>query len=236
MRVVILTTDTPHHLYFVKEISAIFHIIGIAIETKLLNKPFLTHHTFEDERDRYEIKELLQEEKVRFEDFCVTKAFNNINDKSSIEFIADLKPDVVVTFGTGLIRKSLINLCPDGFINLHGGNPEYYRGLDSHMWAIYNREFDQLIVTLHRLNQKLDDGEILQKSQIKLNKNSKIIKLRAENTKLCVQLTLSALSTFKQLGSFRSKPQKIKGRYYSFMPSQLKEVCVENFDQHIQKL
>ena len=236
MRVVILTTDTPHHLYFVKEISAIFHIIGIAIETKLLNKPFLTHHTFEDERDRYEIKELLQEEKVMFEDFCVTKAFNNINDKSSIEFIAGLKPDVVVTFGTGLIRKSLINLCPDGFINLHGGNPEYYRGLDSHMWAIYNREFDQLIVTLHRLNSKLDDGEIIERAQISLDKNSRIIKLRSENTKICVKLTLSALSSFNQLGSFISKPQKRKGLYFSFMPSDLKEVCINNFEQHIQKL
>ena len=236
MRVIILTTDTPHHLYFVKEISAIFHIIGIAIETKLPKKPFLNHHVFEDERDQYEIKELLKGEKVRFEDFCVTKAFTNINDESSIEFITDLKPDVIVTFGTGLIRKPLISLCPEGFINLHGGDPEYYRGLDSHMWAIYHQEFEHLIVTLHRLNAGLDDGEVIEQAQLKLNKNSKITTLRAENTKLCVQLTLSALSVFDQLGSFASEPQKIIGRYYSFMPNQLKEVCVKNFNQYIQKL
>ena len=215
MRVVILTTDTPHHLYFVKEISAIFHIIGIAVETKLPKKPFLTHHTYEDERDRYEIKELLKGETVRFEDFCVTKVFNNINDDSSIEFIADLKPDVIVTFGTGLIRKSLINLCKEGFINLHGGDPEYYRGLDSHMWAIYHQEFEQLVVTLHRLNPGLDDGEVIAQAQLKLHKNSKITTLRAENAKLCVQLTLSALSVFNQVGSFASKPQKINCLLYT---------------------
>jgi len=236
MRIIVLTTKTPHHLYFVKEVSTVFNITGIAVESRTLKSPFNTHHFFEDERDQYEITELLQEKRVRFEDFCETKAFNNINDEGCIQFVAGLKPDVIVTFGTGLIRKSLINLCPDGFINLHGGDPEYYRGLDTHMWAIYHQEFEQLIVTLHRLNPSLDDGEIIQQAQIRLDKNSKITKLRSENTKLCVQLTLSALSAFNQLGTLISKPQQKKGRYYSFIPADLKEICVKNFEQYIQKL
>ena len=235
MRVIVLTTETPHHLYFVKEVATAFNIIGIGVESQVLKAPFQTHHSFEDERERYEIKELLRQEKVRFKDYCETKVFDNINDDECIQFVADLKPDVIVTFGTGIIRKSLIHLCPDGFINLHGGDPEYYRGLDTHMWAIYHREFEQLIVTLHRLNPSLDDGEIIQHTQIRLDINSKITKLRAENTKLCVQLTLSALSAFNQLGSFISKPQQRKGRYYSFMPADLKEICVKNFKQYIQK-
>ena len=236
MRVIVLTTETPHHLFFVKEVSTVFNIIGIGVESKLMKAPFQTHHSFEDERERYEVTELLQGKKVMFKDFCETKAFDNINDEGCIQFVADLKPDVIVTFGTGLIRKSLIHLCPDGFINLHGGDPEYYRGLDTHMWAIYHREFEQLIVTLHRLNLSLDDGEIIEQAQIGLDKNSTITKLRVENTKLCVQLTLSALSTFNQLGYFISKPQQRKGRYYSFMHTDLKEICVKNFEQYIQKL
>jgi methionyl-tRNA formyltransferase len=236
MRAIVLTTETPHHLYFVKEVSTVFNIAGIGVESQVLKAPFQTHHSFEDERERYEITELLQGKRVRFKDFCETKAFDNINDEGCIQFVSDLKPDVIVTFGTGLIRKSLIHLCPDGFINLHGGDPEYYRGLDTHMWAIYHREFKQLIVTLHRLNPSLDDGEIIQQTQIRLDKNSKITKLRAENTKICVQLILSALSAFNQLGYFISKPHQRKGRYYSFMPADLKEICVKNFEQYIHKL
>ena len=173
MRVIVLTTETPHHLYFVKEVSTVFNIIGIGVESKLLKAPFQANHSFEDERDRYEAAEFLQEKRVSFKDFCETKAFDNINDEGCIQFVADLKPDVIITFGTGLIRKSLIHLCPDGFINLHGGDPEYYRGLDTHMWAIYHREFEQLIVTLHRLNPSLDDGEIIQQAQIRLDKTLK---------------------------------------------------------------
>ncbi len=236
MRVIVLTTETPHHLYFIKEISTVFNITGIGLESKVLKAPFQTHHSFEDARDHYEITELLQGEKMRFKDYCETKAFNNINDEGCIKFVAGLKPDVIVTFGTGIIRKPLIRLCPNGFVNLHGGDPEYYRGLDTHMWAIYHREFEQLIVTLHRLNPSLDGGEIIQRTQIRLDKNSKITKLRADNSKLCVQLTLSALLTFNQLGSLMSKPQQRKGRYYSFMPADLKEICVKNFKQYLQKL
>ena len=236
MRVILLTTDSPHHLYFVKEISTVFNFAGIAIESQMLEAPFRTHHPFEDARDHYEITQLLQKEEIRFKDYCETKVFNNINDEGCLQFVAGLKPDVIITFGTGLIRKPLIHLCPDGFVNLHGGDPEYYRGLDNHMWAIYQREFEQLIVTLHRLNLNLDDGDIIQQAQIRLDKNFKIKNLRAENTKLCVELTLSALLTFNQLGSFISKPQKKKGRYYSFMPADLKQICVKNFGKYIQKL
>lgn len=236
MRIIVLTTETPHHLYFVKEVSTIFNITGIAVESRGLNAPFQVHHSFEDERDQYENMELLHEEDVMFKDYCETNIFNNINDERCINFVAGLKPDVIITFGTGIIMKPLASLCPNGFINLHGGDPQYYRGLDTHMWAIYHKEFEQLIVTLHRLNLSLDDGEIIQQGNIKLDKNSKITTLRIENTKLCVKLTVSALLTFNQLGCFISKPQQKKGRYYSFMPATLKEVCVNNFEKYIKNL
>ena len=80
MRVIVLTTETPHHLYFVKEISNVFNITGIGVESQVLKAPFQTHHSFEDERERYEVTELLREEKVRFKDYCETKVFDNIND------------------------------------------------------------------------------------------------------------------------------------------------------------
>jgi len=233
MRVVILTTDTPHHQYFVKEISAFFNISGIALEKRVLQAPFATHHYFEDKRINYEIAELLKNEKVMFKDFSKTEVFNNINHPDCVQFVKGLKPDVIITFGTGKIKQELINLCKDGFINLHGGDPEYYRGLDSHLWAIYNQEFEHLSLTLHRLNSVLDDGEIIIRDKIKLNKNSKIISLRAETAKLCVHFVISALKSFNKLGCFVSEPQKRKGKYYSFMPAENKEICLKNFEKHI---
>ena len=236
LRIAILTTETPHHIYFIKEISTYFELTGIAVETEALTPLFDAHHPFEDERDRYEKLELLKGEKVKFNDFCQTRSFKNINDNDCISFISDLNPDVIVTFGTGIVRKPLIRLCPNGFVNLHGGNPERYRGLDTHLWAIYHSEFDQLIVAFHLLNSKLDDGEIIQQAPIQLTKNSKLYELRSENTRLCVQLAISGLAAFNQLNTFISTPQQKKGRYYSFMPKEIKEICVRNYDNYVMTL
>ena len=92
-----------------------------------------------------------------------------------------------------------------------------------------------LIRTRSRLSRAQSMLKQLQSNIDSFYQNSKITKLRAENTKLCVQLTSSALLAYNQLGSFISKPQQRKGRYYSFMPADLKEICVKNFEQYIQK-
>ena len=236
LRIVILTTETPHHIYFVKELSSYFEIKGVAVETLRLTPPFKTYHHFENEREIYEKQELLQGADESFVDYCDTRAFESINGNDCTTFISGLNPDVNITFGTGIVKPHLIRLCPNGFINLHGGNPEYYRGLDTQLWAIYHREFEQLVVTLHRLNPQIDDGDIIQKAQIKIKNNSKIHELRSENTKLCVQLTIAGLSTFDQLNTFISYPQQKRGRYYSFMPADIKTICVNNFEKYVSKL
>ena len=68
---------------------------------------------------------------------------------------------------------------------------------------------------------------------IEINNQSRLYKLRADNTKLCIELTISALNKFKQQRSFNSKPQQKVGRYYSFMPTVLKEICLINFNKYV---
>ncbi len=236
MKIIVLTTNTPHHLYFINEISTRFEISGIVIEKKQLTSNFEIFHSFEEKRDIYEKNELLQKKDLRFENYSQTISVNNINDKECLDYIKIIQPDVIIAFGVGIVRERLIKECPEGFINLHGGDPEYYRGLDSHLWAIYHKDFSHLIVTLHRLNPKLDDGEIIHQKKIKLNNQLSLYKLRSENTKICVELVLSALSRFKQKKEFISKPQQRSGRYYSFMPSVLKEICLKYYNNHLKNL
>ena len=236
MKIVILTTKTPHHIFFVREVAKHYPISGVAIEEVSLKPSFNNFHPFEDERDKYENSQLLKENKCAFEDFSRTLIFNNINDNNSFHFIKNINPNIVITYGTGKINKSLINLCKDGFVNLHGGDPQYYRGLDSHLWAMYHNDFSQLIVTLHRLNPVLDDGDIIIQDSLKITKESNLYSLRYQTAKVCVELCLSAIKKYKAQKRFDSKPQKKKGRYYSFMPYELKEIALNNFNRHIKKL
>lgn len=236
MKIIILTTETPHHLYFVNQISNFFDISAVISEQKALKPSFETFHSFEEERDLYEKNKFLLNKNIKFEDFCPVINVENINDKQATDFAKSKKPEIIISFGSSIIKKELIEVCPKGFINLHGGDPEYYRGLDSHLWAIYHKDFSQLIVTLHRVNSKIDDGEIIHQSNIKLNNELDLYKLRSENTKVCVELVLSSLLRYKVRKNFLSKPQLKKGRYYSFMPSSLKEISLNNYNEYIKNL
>ncbi len=236
MKIIILTTKTPHHLYFVRQISNSYKISAVISETSFIKPSFETHHKFEDFREKYEIENLLGGKLVDFKDYSLEYSVESINDSKCYEIIKSIEPDIILTFGTGIIRRHIINLCPDGFLNLHGGCPENYRGLDTHMWAIYHKEFNQLITTLHILEPRLDAGNIVSQKMIFLSKNKKIYQLRAQNTEICVELSISAIDYFNKNGYFKSKKQIKKGRYYSFMPSVLKDICVNNFNNYLKKL
>tara|TARA_Y100000741_G_scaffold360985_1_gene344197 strand:- start:3537 stop:4247 length:711 start_codon:yes stop_codon:yes gene_type:complete len=236
MKILILTTNTPHHIYFVREISMRYKLSGIVVEENLLIPPFDIDHPFEKLRDSYEKKALLNDTLESFSDYSETKSFKSINDAECEKYVNTINPEIIITFGTGFIKSSLINKYKNSLLNLHGGDPQYYRGLDSHLWAIYHKDFSQLKVTLHQLNAKLDDGEIIEQESINIYRNYELYKLRSDNTKVCIDLTLSALKKYNKKNKFKSYPQKKIGRYYSFMPSVIKEICVNNFKKYVQSL
>ncbi len=238
MKVIILTTETPHHAYFVQQITKKFPVERVLSETKALKPPFNINHPFEIQRDNFERKTWFAGENPSLSKVCNTEvnSFPSLNDTKAIGILKNLAPDVVVVFGTGLLRRSVIATCPNGMINLHGGDPEEYRGLDSHMWAIYHREFRALITTLHHVDTSLDNGQIISQQDIIIRPKMKLNELRRANTEVCITLIENALKYRKETGYFASTAQKKRGRMYSFMPTPLKEICVKRFEAHTSML
>jgi methionyl-tRNA formyltransferase len=236
MKLVILTTDTLHHAYFIREILRSFPIEHVFVETNKFSPPFDTHHPFEEEREQYEMNIFFKGKETSIRNIADTTIVSSVNEFSTAQRIMETHPDIIIVFGTGKIKKHIIDICPNGFINLHGGGPEEYRGLDSHLWAIYHEDFVNLITTMHCLNETLDDGEIILQASIPLRKGMRIYELRRYNTDVCIKLSISALDMFSRFGIFISRPQQKKGRYYSAMPTALKSVCVNTFHKHTDNI
>jgi methionyl-tRNA formyltransferase len=238
MKVAILTTETPHHARFVQEITRIIPVELVLSETKELKAPFETNHPFEIQRDHFERKTWFAGENPSLSEVSNTEVnyFPSLNDMEAIETLNNLSPDIVVVFGTGLLHASVIATCPNGMINLHGGDPEEYRGLDSHMWAIYHKEFKALKTTLHHVDTSLDSGRIIGQQAIFIWPRMKLNELRRANTEVCITLIVNALKYHKKTGFFSSSAQRKKGRMYSFMPTSLKDICVKRFEAHTSRL
>lgn len=231
MKVALLTTDTPHHAYYAWKLGARVPLTAIALERWRPSPPFETGHPFEEQRDEYERVTLLAGGPTSCHDLARVYDCERVNDASAVERLAALRPDIVLIFGTGLVTPAVIQTARVACLNLHGGNPEEYRGLDTHLWAIYHRDFDNLVTTLHHVDAGLDTGDIVSQAPLEVPAGTELFQLRAINTRVCVDLSLQALEGLGR-GSLPARQQTRRGRYYSHMPSCLKQECVIRFRRH----
>jgi len=236
MRVLVLTTDTTHHAHFVRELSAHHPNLRVLVETAGIKAPFDVHHPFELEREKYESQVWFREKKVAVDEFAETVSCENVNQPDAIQHILDFQPEATVVFGTRKLSPSVIAAAGQNLMNLHGGDPEFYRGLDSHLWAIYHNDFANLITTLHAVNEVLDDGTIIDSRPIALNRGMKLHELRRRNTECAVRMACYAIRELEDTGKTARRAQRQVGRYYSFMPTVLKAVCVAKFERYCANL
>ncbi len=237
MNLVVLTTDTLHHRQFVRAVQASKPIARVFVETEARARAgFETAHPFETARERYEALHWFGGSPPALASLAPSESFSNLNAPEAVRAIAQAKPDALIVFGTGRLNEAIITLCPERALNLHGGNPEDYRGLDTHLWAIYHGDFAALVTTLHRLASKLDTGDVIQMLPLPLVRDLALHELRRVNTDICVKLTLDALAELERNGRFSGRVQRRVGRYYSFMPAVLKALCVERFARHTSRL
>jgi methionyl-tRNA formyltransferase len=236
MKIAILTTKTTHHAFFVKELMNTKNIIDFFLEKEKIFSKYKTTHLIDKKILNYEKKKCFKKKEQFLYKFNKIKEYRDLNNKRFYEFIKSKKYDLVIVFGTRKIKTKLINLFKKNIYNLHGGNPEKYRGLDSFFWSIFNNEFKSLVTTLHVLEEELDTGKIFAKKNIKLKKKMKFQELRYYNTINCVELSKMLIDKYSKGKNIIVGNQKKIGKYYSAMPSDLKDYCIKKFEDYTKKL
>ena len=223
MNVLVITTNTIHHKIFLSNLNLTRINLNIIFETRQTKFKFATNHPYIIKRDQYEkkfLKNFYFEKEIR--------EFKNVNSGKCIDYINKLKPEVILLFGTGKVKKNFLKKFKNiHIVNLHGGNPEEYRGLDSLLWSIYHKDFKNLLTTLHYVDENLDTGKIIKQIKIK-TKGLNIFNLRYLNTMNCIILFNYFLKNMKKI---RGIKQKKIGRYYSAIPSVLIDKCIKNLNK-----
>ena len=227
MKVIILTTNTDHHKYFINKICTSDDNLSVFFETKKPVFKYKTAHKFYKLRDKFE-KKVFQNQKYKRN----IKYFNyiSVNDHSVKKNIYKIKPDIIVAFGISILKKKILKSFNHiDFVNFHGGDPELYRGLDSHFWGLYHKDFNNLYTTMHYIDLGIDTGDIISKKKIKISELTNIYDLRIKNTIFCIKMFNSFYRKKINNEKIKKFKQKNKGRYYSALPSQLVNTCLQNF-------
>jgi len=116
-----------------------------------------------------------------------------------VEWINDLKPDIIVVFSMSQLLKDKIFTIPKyGTINLHPAILPEYRGPNPDFWQYYNMEMHPG-VTVHYIDQGEDTGDIIfqERTHIPLGTKSppRLDKLISESGVLLVLKALDAIQS-----------------------------------------
>lgn len=222
MNVLLIGTDTLHRRFIINSLlDKGINLNTCIFQTISYKSTFRTNPLWA----KFEKTELLKRfnKKTRL-DLRRVKKIIKIKNLSSItnECKKEIsKSDFVIVSGADLIKGQLLEMLRLKALNVHMGIAEKYRGLDSNLWAWYHKDYKNIGVTLHKLNKDLDTGQIFKTQSIKINKKTKIWLLRYFESDLAVKLLKVALNCSEKKKLILRKQKKI-GRYYSFMPSVIK--------------
>lgn len=234
MKILFLTTDTIHHCYFIDQIKKFndnFFIILENIKNSNLNSIEKKRRKFE-KLNWYKNKKYISIEN-KYKNQLITT--NNINSKKVIKLIKNLKPELVISFGVSKLSKNIIDISKNKIFNIHGGDVEKYRGLDSHPWSVYHSDLKSLKVTIHAVSEVLDGGKIYKIKKIDLNKNSKYFHLRYLTTNLAIKIILELIIQLRSNKKIILQKNNKPGRYYSNIPYEIESNLIKKFRNIIKK-
>ena len=119
-----------------------------------------------------------------------------VREPECIEELRKYNADIMVVVAFGqILPKEILEMTPYGCINVHASLLPKYRGAAPIQWAVIDGEEVSGVTTM-QMNEGLDTGDMIMKTEIVLDKKetggSLFDKLAAAGAKLCVE-TLEAL-------------------------------------------
>jgi methionyl-tRNA formyltransferase len=124
----------------------------------------------------------------------------NINDVESIEFLKTLKPDIIFSIAASQVfRKNILDLPAIGCFNIHTAKLPHNRGMMPNFWSLYNYDKEPIsAITIHKMNEKLDDGDFLIQHEFELNPRESLTELIIRTKKMSAGVFLNALELLEQ--------------------------------------
>ncbi|MDP2913140.1 MAG: methionyl-tRNA formyltransferase [Candidatus Omnitrophota bacterium] len=131
----------------------------------------------------------------------------DVSSRESAEYLAGLDADlfVVISFGQ-ILKKEILSLPKFYSINLHGSLLPKYRGASPTNWAIING--DKLTgVTVIKMNERMDEGDIILKREIAIGPEDTNITLNEKLSGLGAEALSEAIDLIASNGNIDLEKQ-----------------------------
>lgn len=92
------------------------------------------------------------------------QAVGSVNSNACRAALVAAQPDVVLVYGTRIIKAATLRCVPAPFINYHAGFNPLYRGQHGAYWALATGDADHAGLTIHIVDEGVDTGAVLYQS------------------------------------------------------------------------
>ena len=167
MRAIVLTSSLRRHMFVANSLASRLEVACVWHEQKAFD-PLKYAESDEDAAViRRHFADRDASEEAYFSDATSTTASarrvppGGCNAADEIAEMRRLEPEVVLVFGTGLLKAPIIDSFPGCIINIHLGLSPYYRGAGTNFWPLVNGEPEYCGATIHFLDAGVDTGPII---------------------------------------------------------------------------
>jgi folate-dependent phosphoribosylglycinamide formyltransferase PurN len=184
--------------------------------------PYIQPMAFAVKQDAYERPRFFRDGDDSLPPCVETHRVWSVNDADARSCIDSLSPELILVYGTGLVRKEVFDQAPLGAINAHGGKLPRYRGLDTNLWAAYEGRPEDMTLTLHQMDATFDTGPVFASRAVPPHEELSIYSLRYFTTLICTKMFVDLVGSIIAGTAAATVQGKTPSKYYSLMPWLLK--------------
>ncbi|MBL7980319.1 MAG: hypothetical protein JNL52_00780 [Flavobacteriales bacterium] len=111
----------------------------------------------------------------------------DLNAPETIQRIREARPDLLVVYGTKILKAPLLAVPSKGTLNAHTSLLPAYRGTRSEFWQCLNDDPSSAGITIHLVDTGVDTGQILFQKPVETNWPTDPFMLRALNNLMVIE-------------------------------------------------
>ena len=123
---------------------------------------------------------------------------SDINDLDAITWLQQQKPTALLVYGTAILSPPTITALGTKILNIHSGILPTYRNVHSDFWALMNRDYKNIGISIIHLDAGIDTGDIALMQTLTVQPNDSLIAIKRRLLDLTVELSLKACADLSQ--------------------------------------
>ncbi|MEC7786282.1 MAG: formyl transferase [Nitrospinota bacterium] len=148
--------------------------------------------------NRYIKKHLLKSNNIKtFPKELISHRVKNASGLKCLSILNSLDPELVIVFGTSILKPEILSIAKKYTLNIHGGIVPKYRNVHSDFWALSKDDLKNIGTSIIHLDPGIDTGDIAIQDIVEINANDTIFSIKKKNIELSLKLITQAIEMAK---------------------------------------